>query len=51
MSNRAGQSHSFCFKIRETREFPGSPVARTWCFHCQGPGSIAGQGTKIPQAV
>ena len=23
----------------------------TWCFHCCGPGSIPGQGTKILQAV
>ena len=29
-----------------SREFPGSPVVRTWCFHCQGPGSIPGRGTK-----
>lgn len=20
------------------REFPGSPVVKTWCFHCCGPG-------------
>ena len=26
-------------------------VVRTWCFHCQGPGSNPGQGTKIPQAT
>ena len=32
-------------------EFPGSPVVKTRCFHCQGPGSIAGRGTKIPQAT
>ena len=32
-------------------EFPGGPVARTWCFHCWGPGSIPGWGTKILQAV
>ena len=31
-------------------EFPGGPVARTPCSQCQGPGSILGQGTKIPQA-
>ena len=30
------------------REFPGSPVVRTCCFHFQGPGSILGWGT--PQA-
>ena len=28
---------------------PGCPVVRTWCFHCQGPGSIPGQGIKILQ--
>ena len=32
------------------REFPGGPVVRTWHSHCQGPGSIPGQGTKILQA-
>ena len=32
-------------------EFPGSPVVRTWCFHCGGPGSIPGEGTKILQAT
>ena len=32
------------------REFPGSPVVRTWHFHCQGLGLIPGQGTKILQA-
>ena len=29
------------------RKFFGSPVVRTQCFHCQGPGSITGWGTKI----
>ena len=29
------------------RECPGSPVVRNWHFHCQGPGLIPGQGTKI----
>ena len=29
-------------------EFPGGLVARTWCFHCRGPGSIPGLGTEIP---
>ena len=33
------------------REFPGSPMVRTQGFHCHGPGSIPGQGTKIPQAT
>ena len=30
-----------------TGEFPGGPVVRTWRFHCPGPSSIPGQGTKI----
>ena len=33
------------------REFPGSPVVRTLYSHCQGPGSVPGQGTKISQAA
>ena len=33
------------------QEFPGSPVVRIQCFHCWGPGSIPGQGTKILQAA
>ena len=32
-------------------ELPEGPVVRTWCFHCRGPGSSPGQGTKISQAV
>ena len=32
-------------------KFPDGPVVRTWHFHCQGPGSIPGQGTKIPQTT
>ena len=32
-------------------EFPGGPVVRTWRFQCPGPGSIPGQGTKIPPAA
>ena len=32
-------------------EFPGSPVVKTQHFHCRGPGSIPGLGTKIPQAA
>ena len=35
---------------KTTSEFPGSPVVRTQCFHCQGPGSIPPQGIKILQA-
>jgi len=33
------------------REFPGCPAIRTQQFHCRAPGSIPGQGTKIPQAT
>ena len=32
-------------------EVPGGPVVRTGHFHCLGPGSILGPGTKIPQAA
>ena len=32
-------------------EFPGGPVVRIPGFHCQGPGSIPGRGTEIPQAM
>ena len=32
-------------------EFPGNPVVRTQLSHRQGPGSIPGWGTKIPQAA
>ena len=32
-------------------EFPGGPAVRSWRFHCRDPGSIPGQGTKIPQAT
>ena len=34
-----------------SRDFPGSPVIQTLCFHCRGKGSIPGQGTKIPCAT
>ena len=33
------------------RELPGGPVVRILHFHCCGPGSIPGRGTKILQAV
>ena len=36
-------------KIVISGEFPGSPVVRTPHSHC--PGSIPGQGTKIPQGT
>ena len=40
-----------CFPLKITfREFPCGPAVRTWHFHCRGPGSVSGWGTKIPQA-
>ena len=33
------------------RESPGGPVVRTQRFHCCGPGSVPGRGTKILQAL
>ena len=35
------------FLYNMDREFPGGPVVGTWHFHCCGPGSIPGLGTKI----
>ena len=32
-------------------EFPGGPVVKTQYLHCCDPGSIPGQGTKIPKTV
>ena len=43
-------SDSFMNSVTSIREFPGVPVVGTLCFHCWGPGSIPGQGTKISQA-
>ena len=36
--------------MKQLWEFPGGPVVRTRRFHCRGPGSIPGWGTKILQA-
>ena len=36
-------------KNTQSGEFPGGPVVRIQCFHCEGLGSIPGQGTKILQ--
>ena len=36
---------------KQSWESPSGPVIRTWCFHCGGPSSIPGQGTKITQAA
>lgn len=33
------------------RAFPGDPVVTIWYFHCRGPFSVPGQGTKVPQAT
>ena len=33
------------------KEFLGSPVVRTWHFHCRGLGSVLGQGINIPKAM
>ena len=42
----------FFFNLNNpNRQFPSSPVARTWCFYCHGSASVAGQETKIPQAA
>ena len=38
-------------KKQGLREFSGGSVVKTPRFHCQGPGSIPGQGAKIPQAT
>ena len=40
-----------CSFKEQLREFAGSLVVRTQHSYCQGPGSIPGQGTKIPQAA
>ena len=41
-----------CYQNTKDREFPGAPVIRTRRFHtAEGPGSIRGRGTKIPQAT
>ena len=36
---------------RKLREFPGSPVVRIRCFHCDDLGSIPCGGSKILQAL
>ena len=40
--------HIFKYK---SRGFSGGPMVRIWCFHCRGPGSIPGWGTKTPEAT
>ena len=49
LGRSSGQINTF--KKYQYREFPGGPVVRTLCFHCWGPGSILGWGTKTLQAV
>ena len=39
------------YQKADSWEFPGSLMIRTWSFHCWDPGSISGQGTKIPQVT
>ena len=36
--------------VNNLGEFPDGPVVRTRRFHRQGPGSMPGRGTKIPQS-
>ena len=35
--------------MKSSREFPGGPMIRAWCFYYQDSGSSPGQGTKILQ--
>ena len=46
--NFVNNNHVLLLLQRTFNEFPGSPVVRTWCFHCRGMGSIPGLGTEIP---
>ena len=41
---------TFWVKTGISREFPGSPVIKTYIFTAEGPGSIPGWGTEILQA-
>ena len=38
-------------QFKSHQEFPGGSVVRTRSFHCWGPGSIPGQGSKIPHGM
>ena len=46
---------NFIVKKGKKKKGKGNSLAvtevRTWCFHCQSPGSNPGQGTKITQAM
>ena len=33
------------------KDIPGGLVVKTQHFHCWGPGSIPGRGTKVPEAL
>ena len=47
----SNHTQNMCFlKWVYLGRFPGGPVVRTQCSHCQGLGSIPGQGTKTLQA-
>ena len=41
----------FSLQNNSVRQSPHGPVVRTLSFHCQGPGSIPGRGTKSPHMV
>ena len=41
----------FTFQRDGFQDFPGGPVAKTWCFQCRGAGSIPDLGAKSPHAV
>ena len=38
------------YKSKKVWEFFGGPVVKAQCFHCHGPGSVSGWGTKILQS-
>lgn len=45
-------SHTLLIWVKNSGwEFPGGPVARTWCFTVMGPGSVPDWGTEIPKTV
>ena len=33
--NKQDKLYKNCHKLDKFREFPGGPVVKTWCFHCQ----------------
>ena len=48
------QFKSLCVQLRSAGEGTFLVVqwlVRTWCFHCHGPGSIPGRGTKTLQGA